>query len=68
MPNMVKIDKTTRDIEIGFPDLYSTGVPLLFECEYSATVKDVNKTEKAFHTAMGASLLNFFTHLIMKFP
>ena len=51
MPNMVKIGKTTRDVELRLADLYSTGVPLPFECEYAAKVKDVDKTEKAFHTA-----------------
>ena len=39
MPNMVKIGKTTRDVELRLADLYSTGVPLLFECEYAAKVK-----------------------------
>ena len=35
MPNMVKIGKTTRDVELRLADLYSTGVPLPFECEYA---------------------------------
>ena len=52
MPNMVKIGKTTRDVELRLADLYSTGVPLPFECEYAAKVKDVDKTEKAFHTEL----------------
>jgi len=30
MPNMVKIGKTTRDVELRLVDLYSTGVPLPF--------------------------------------
>ncbi len=42
MPNMVKIGKTTRDLELRLADLYSTGVPLPFECEYAAKVKDVD--------------------------
>ena len=28
MPNMVKIGKTTKDVELRLADLYSTGVPL----------------------------------------
>ena len=52
---MVKIGKTTRDVEIRLTDLYSTGVPLPFECEYAARVKDVDKKEKAFHTAFEPS-------------
>ena len=58
MPNMVKIGKTTRDIELRLADLYSTGVPLPFECAYAAKVKDVDKTEKAFHTAFEPSRVN----------
>ena len=58
MPNMVKIGKTTRDVELRLADLYSTGVPLPFECEYAAKVKDVDKTEKAFHTAFNYAGLN----------
>ena len=49
MPDLVKIGKTTRDISLRLSDLYSTGVPLPFECEYAAKVKDVDQTEKAFH-------------------
>ena len=48
MPNIVKIGKTTRNVELRLADLYSTGVPLPFECEYAAKVKDVDKTEKHF--------------------
>ena len=58
MPNMVKIGNTTRDVELRLADPYSTGVPLPFECEYAAKVKDVDKTEKAFHTAFEPSRVN----------
>ena len=58
IPNMVKIGKTTRNVELRLADLYSTGVPLPFECEYAAKVKDVDKTEKAFHTAFEPSRVN----------
>ena len=58
MPNMVKIGKTTRDVELRLADLYSTGVPLPFECEYEAKVNNVDKTEKAFHTAFEPSRVN----------
>lgn len=56
--NMVKIGKTIRNVELRLADLYSTGVPLPFECEYAAKVKDVDKTEKAFHTAFEPSRVN----------
>ena len=58
MPNMVKIGKTTRNVALSLSDLYSTGVPLPFECEYAAKVKDVDKTEKAFHTAFSPNRVN----------
>ena len=38
--------------------LYSTGVPLTFECEYATRVKDVDKKEKAFHSAFEPSRVN----------
>ena len=58
MPGMVKIGKTTRDVSFRLADLYSTGVPLPFECEYAALVKDVDETEKAFHIAFHPSRVN----------
>ena len=58
MPGMVKIGKTIRDVSLRLADLYSTGVPLPFECAYAALVKDVDKTEKAFHTAFEPSRVN----------
>ena len=58
MPNMIKIGKRTRNLELRLADLYSTGVPLPFECEYAAKVKDVDKTEKAFHTAFSPNRVN----------
>tara|TARA_B100000242_G_scaffold293732_1_gene272807 strand:- start:3173 stop:3784 length:612 start_codon:yes stop_codon:yes gene_type:complete len=58
MPGMVKIGKTTRDVSLRLAGLYSTGVPLPFECEYAALVSDVDKTEKAFHNAFEQSRVN----------
>ena len=58
MPGMVKIGKTTRDVSFRLADLYSTGVPLPFECEYAALVKDVDETEKAFHIAFHPNRVN----------
>ena len=58
MPDVVKIGKTTRNVELRLADLYSTGVPLPFECAYAARVKDVDRTEKAFHTAFEPSRVN----------
>lgn len=65
MPGMVKIGKTGRDVEVRLNDLYTTGVPLPFECAYAARVSDMGKVEKAFHNAFGPYRVNpkreFFT-------
>ena len=51
MPKMVKIGRTGNDIDARLSQLYSTGVPLPFECAYAARVADMDKVEKAFHNA-----------------
>ena len=58
MPGMVKIGRTTRAMEARLSELYSTGVPLPFECSYAARVGDENKVEKAFHQAFGPYRIN----------
>ena len=58
MEGLVKIGKTTRDVSLRLADLYTTGVPLPFECEYAAKVKDVDETERAFHEAFGPNRIN----------
>ena len=58
MPGMVKIGRTGREIGDRLSDLYTTGVPLPFECEYAARVKDQNEVESAFHRAFGPYRVN----------
>ncbi len=58
MPRMVKIGRTGREIGARLSDLYTTGVPLPFECEYAARVKDQNEVESAFHLAFGPYRVN----------
>lgn len=58
MPGMVKIGKTGRGVEARLNDLYTTGVPLPFECAYAAKVEDMDKVEKAFHNAFGPYRVN----------
>ena len=53
MPCMVKIGKTGREVEARSNDLYTTYVPLPFECAYAARVAEMDKVEKAFHNAFG---------------
>lgn len=59
MPGLVKIGKTTREkVELRMNELYSTGVPLPFQCAFAGKVEDVSKVEKAFHTAFGPNRVN----------
>ena len=45
MPGLVKIGMTARaEIEARMNELYSTGVPLPFECSYAGRVPDVKKS------------------------
>ena len=58
MPGIVKIGKTTRGMGARLNELYSTGVPLPFECAYAARVEDESKVERAFHQAFGPYRIN----------
>lgn len=59
MPNMVKIGITTHeDVKSRMSQIYSTGVPLPFVCEYAARVSNFEKVEKALHTAFGPDRVN----------
>jgi hypothetical protein len=59
MPGIIKIGRTTiEDVKIRMRDLYTTGVPLPFECEYAAKVKSIDEVEKALHTAFSPDRLN----------
>ncbi len=61
MPGLVKIGMTTReDLEARMRELYSTGVPVPFECQYACKVKktDCAKIEKALHTAFEPQRIN----------
>ena len=58
MPRMVKIGRTGKGIDDRLSGLYTTGVPLPFECEYAARVKDQNEVESAFHLAFGPYRVN----------
>lgn len=59
MPNLVKIGMTTREeISQRMSELYTTGVPIPFECSYAGKVSDVKKVERAFHKAFGPYRIN----------
>ena len=59
MPGLVKIGKTARgSVDARLAELYSTGVPVPFECAFAARVDDEAKVESAFHRAFGPYRLN----------
>lgn len=58
MPKLVKIGKTSRGMSARLNELYSTGVPLPFECVYAARVADESEVERAFHRAFGPNRVN----------
>ena len=59
MNGLVKIGKTSRgSVNQRLNELYSTGVPVPFECVFAGKVEDESKVEKAFHLAFGPYRLN----------
>ena len=59
IPGLVKIGKTSRgSVEARLSELYSTGVPVPFECVFAGRIEDESKVEKAFHTAFGPYWIN----------
>ncbi len=59
MPGLVKIGKTTQaEVEARMRQLYSTGVPVPFECVFACQVKDAHEVEKALHFAFGMTRIN----------
>jgi hypothetical protein len=59
MPGIIKIGKTTQeDVKVRMAQLYSTGVPVPFDCEYAAKVNNVDEVERALHIAFGPNRVN----------
>lgn len=61
MPGLVKIGMTTQeDVDKRMKELYTTGVPVPFDCEFACRVKktDCAKIEKAMHTAFAPNRIN----------
>ena len=61
MSGLVKIGMTTQeDIDKRMKELYTTGVPVPFECQFACKVKktDCAKIEKALHTAFEPQRIN----------
>ena len=59
MPGLTKIGKTTQDdLSWRLSQLYSTGVPVPFDCIYACEVEDCHDVERALHTAFGDHRVN----------
>lgn len=61
MPGLVKIGMTAQeDIDKRLKELYTTGVPMPFVCEFACRVKksDCTKIENALHTAFAPQRIN----------
>jgi len=59
MPGLVKIGKTSRgSVDARLSELYTTGVPVPFECSFAGRIEDESKIERAFHTAFGPYRIN----------
>ena len=59
MPGLVKIGKTTQlEVDGRMRQLYSTGVPVPFDCAFACQVRDATEVEKALHYAFGNTRIN----------
>lgn len=59
MRGIVKIGATTRDDpQVRMKELYTTGVPLPFDCAVAIEVDESERLEKALHSAFGPYRLN----------
>lgn len=59
MPGLVKIGKTTQEeVELRMKQLYTTGVPVPFQCEFACRVPDAAVVERALHHAFGKTRIN----------
>jgi T5orf172 domain len=59
MPKIIKIGLTTRGgIEQRMKELFTTGVPVPFECVFACDVDDCEAVEKALHIAFGPNRIH----------
>lgn len=59
MPNIVKIGMTNREnLDARMRELYTTGVPVPFVCEYACKVEDCSVVETALHKAFEPDRVN----------
>lgn len=59
MLRLIKIGKTTQlEVESRMKQLFSTGVPVPFDCEFACQVKNATEVEKALHDAFTPHRIN----------
>jgi len=59
MPGLVKIGITNRaDVQMRMDELYSTSVPVPFECAFACRVENPNEVEDALHIAFAPNRVN----------
>lgn len=59
MPGLVKIGSTSQgEVDIRMRQLFSTGVPLPFDCAFACRVQDAREVERALHDAFGMHRIN----------
>lgn len=58
MPGLIKIGRTDRDVEDRLDQLYTTGVPVPFECYYACRVEASKGWEGRLHRAFENSRVN----------
>lgn len=59
MPGLTKIGMTNKtEIEKRMKELFTTGVPVPFDCVYACQVKDASEVEKTLHFAFGDARVN----------
>ena len=59
MPGIIKIGLTQRDsLHDRLRELFTTAVPVPFECEYACRVEDCDKVERALHIAFGPNRIH----------
>jgi len=59
MPGLVKIGSTAQEeVDVRMKQLFSTGVPVPFDCAFACRVPDAHMVERAIHHAFGNHRIN----------
>lgn len=58
MPSFIKVGTTRQPIEVRLQQLYTSGVPVPFECYYAGVVEQAKNVEKRIHRAFDVFRVN----------